>query len=188
MSLEVRPEEIQGLLFIRMNFFRDERGFFVRNFCSDIVEDLGGESRVLQANLSFNVNQGTIRGFHFQNGGHEEAKTITVISGKLHYKVIDLRRNSPTYLKYTSFELNELENVVQVPRGCAPAFQTLEPNCLLHYYVSTRYSPEYEFGIRYDDPYFNMNWPRDVSTISKRDSSFEDFVPTSFEGLLGTLK
>lgn len=183
MSREVNPKDIPGLLFIEMNFFKDERGFFARNFCTKTISKFNGFPNVAQANLSFNAEPGTIRGFHFQGNGYEEAKTITVIEGSLHYKVVDLRPNSPTYLKYTSFELQKLSTVVQVPKGCAPGFQTLEPNTLLHYYVSTEYSPDNESGIRYNDPFFEMNWPLEISVVSNRDSEFEDFDPKVFKGL-----
>ena len=181
--MEIKPNEISGLIFYNMDFFEDNRGFFTRNFCKTKIIELGGFGEVNQANLSFNRFMGTVRGFHFQLNGFEEAKTVTVLSGSLHYKVIDLRKSSSTYLKYTSFNLNSLKQVVQVPKGCAPAFQTLEDETLLHYYVSTPYSSNHESGIRYNDSYFNFKWPLKISEVSERDSSFQDFSKEQFAGL-----
>jgi len=173
--MDISEGKIPGVLVMKMNKFIDERGFFSRNFCSGTLKSHGAYSDVNQANISFNKFKGTIRGFHFQVGGQEEAKTVTVLSGSLHYKIIDLRLGSPTYLQHESFDLSALDLVIQVPKGCAPAFQTLEDNVLLHYYVSNPYSKELERGIRYNDNYFNFEWPLKPSVVSNRDLTFNDF-------------
>jgi dTDP-4-dehydrorhamnose 3,5-epimerase len=182
--MEIKTTSIEGLILFRFPKFVDERGFFSRNFCADSLQQVGGLSIVSQANLSLNVEIGTLRGFHFQSGGYEEAKTVTVLSGAVHYKVIDLRKNSKTFALVESFDLNELEWSVQVPRGCAPAFQTLKPNTLLHYYVSHPYSAKHEGGIRFNDPCFNFKWPLEISAISTRDQGFPDFNINNFPGLM----
>lgn len=182
--MEVKTTSIEGLLLFRFPKFIDERGFFSRNFCADSLKQAGGFTEVSQANLSFNSQIGTLRGFHFQDCGHEEAKTVTVLSGAVHYKVIDLREDSKTYARVESFDLTEFEWSVQVPRGCAPAFQTLQPNTLLHYYVSNPYCAEHESGIRFNDAYFNLSWPLEISAISVRDKNFPAFNVKSFPGLM----
>jgi len=181
--MDIKNTSIAGLTLVRFPKFIDNRGFFTRNFCSEFFTNLGGFPQVSQANLSFNKVIGTVRGFHFQNNGHEEAKTVTVLAGAVHYKVIDLRKTSDTYGSVESFDLTELDWVVQVPRGCSPAFQTLEKNTLLHYYVSHSYSKENEFGIRYNDPNFDLKWPLTVTEVSERDSKFPDFDLKNFKGL-----
>ena len=183
--MDVTKTRIPGLYFLEMDMHRDSRGFFARNFCAESINSVGGFSSVSQANISLNTVKGTIRGFHYQMNGHEEAKTVTVYKGKVHYKVIDLRKESPTYLEHESFEISELSGVIQVPEGCVPAFQTLEDDVLLHYYVSKPYSKDNEYGIRYDDPYFNFSWPLKPSVISPRDLSFEEFNSQNFIGLKG---
>ena len=181
--IKIANSEISGLLFFKMNKFEDERGFFARNFCKSVIQESQGYESVSQANLSINKLKGTIRGFHYQINGHEESKTVTVLNGSLHYKIIDLRKNSENYLKVVSFELNALDMVVQIPKGCAPAFQTLEDNVMLHYYVSNPYSPENESGIRFNDPFFDFKWPLIPTVVSNRDSNFKDFDPKLFIGL-----
>ena len=175
--MDVSRSKIPGVLTIKMNKFIDERGFFARNFCVNTLKDHKAFSNVSQANLSFNLNKGTIRGFHYQIGGKEEAKTVTVLTGAVHYKIIDLRKSSPTYLQHDSFELIALDTVIQVPEGCAPAFQTLEDNVLLHYYVSNPYDKDLERGIRYNDNYFDLRWPLEPTVISHKDSNFQNFKP-----------
>ena len=74
-----------------------------------------------------------------------------------------------------------------MPKGCSPGFQTLQDDVLLHYYVSNPYSKKDEAGIRYNDPYFKMEWPLTPTVISVRDQSFPDFSVTEFPGLRGYL-
>jgi dTDP-4-dehydrorhamnose 3,5-epimerase len=181
--MEIKHTRISGLNFFKMEMHADDRGFFARNFCKKSIENSDGFSDVAQANISFNQKKGTVRGFHFQRNGHEESKTVTVYKGSLHYKVIDLRKTSKTYLEVESFEIQALGDVLQVPKGCAPAFQTLEDETLLHYYVSNAYSPTNESGIRYNDPFFRLKWPLEVSEVSERDRSFPDFDIETFAGL-----
>lgn len=181
--MQIKKTKINGLFLFKFAKFEDERGFFVRNYCKREFEAVGGISKISQANLSFNKKRGTLRGFHFQFDGFEEAKTVSVLSGAVHYKVIDLRKNSATYTQSESFDLDCFGWSVQVPAGCIPAFQTLDENVLLHYYVSEFYNPKKESGIRYNDPFFKLNWPLKVSEISERDQSFPDFNSENFQGL-----
>ena len=183
--MDVVKTRIPGLQFFKMEMHEDDRGFFARTFCTKSIAQASGFTDVSQANISFNRKKGTIRGFHYQLDGHEEAKTVTVFRGSLHYKVLDLRKESPTYLQHESFILKELSDVLQVPKGCTPGFQTVEDDVLLHYYVSNPYSKNDETGIRYNDPYFAMEWPLTPTVISARDRSFPDFSVTEFPGLKG---
>ena len=172
---------ISGLQVYELDKKEDDRGFFARVHCNQIYQEFGGSAAVEQSNISFNPIIGTLRGFHFQKQPYAETKTILVLNGKLHYKIIDLRRNSKTFLSSTSLELESLKLILQVPSGCTLAFQSLAENTLLHYNVSSRYEPNYESGIRFDDPYFNFSWPLEVSSISKRDLSFPNFNPEIFD-------
>jgi dTDP-4-dehydrorhamnose 3,5-epimerase len=181
--MEIVKGSIDGLLLIKMNKKQDDRGFFARNFCTDLIEQAGGNPRISQANLSFNETKGTLRGFHYQINGHEETKTLTVLRGSLHLKVVDLRKDSKTYLTYESFNLTELDSIIQIPKGCAPGFQTLLDGVLALYYMSDPYSSDNEYGIRFNDPFFKFNWPLEVTNISKRDLDFKNFDPIKFEGL-----
>lgn len=181
--MEIVRGSIDGLLLIKMKKNLDKRGFFARNFCANLIEQAGGNPSISQANLSFNETKGTIRGFHYQKNGHEEAKTLTVLRGSLHLKVVDLRKNSKTYLTHQSFNLTELDSIIQIPKGCAPGFQTLLDGVLALYYMSDPYSSDNEYGIRFNDPFFKFNWPLELTNISKRDLDFINFDPTKFEGL-----
>jgi dTDP-4-dehydrorhamnose 3,5-epimerase len=133
-------------------------------------------SNSVQCNISYTKIKGTIRGLHYQKKPFEESKLIRCTKGKILDVVIDLRPTSKTYKKYEGFELSENNyKMVYVPEGFAHGFQTLEDNCEVFYQVSQFYSPDYESGIRWNDPIFNIKWPIKVTEISQKDKNWEFF-------------
>ena len=161
---------------IEPNLFEDSRGTFRRSFCQKKYEEYGIDSDMSQGNISENTNRGTLRGFHYQIGEHQEAKTITCITGSIFDVIIDLRKDSPTYLKHISLEISSInKKSIHIPKGCANAWLTLEPNTIIHYYMSTPYKPGFDCGIRYDDKFFNIKWPFPPKIISQKDKNYKDF-------------
>jgi len=170
--------EIQGAFFIHAEPFEDERGIFRRNFCEKEFAENGIVSSIAQANISENKYKHTLRGFHYQVLPHGEGKTMTILRGHIYDIIVDLRKESDTYLKWISFELNpEMRTSFHVPPGCANAFLTMEDDTIVHYYCSYPYTAEAERGIRYSDPLFKFRWPVNEPThISDKDAGWSDFV------------
>ena len=161
---------------IEPNIYEDSRGSFRRSFCQEKYKEYGLESDMSQGNISENTYKGTLRGFHYQIGKHKEAKTITCINGSVYDVVIDLRKDSPTYLKHTALEISSInKKSIYVPKGCANAWLTLEPNTIIHYYMSNSYKPGFDYGIRYDDPFFDIKWPFLPEVISQKDQNYNNF-------------
>ena len=154
----------------------DERGFFARTYCRNEFAAAGLESDFVQGNMSFNRVKGTLRGLHFQRSPHEEVKVVRCIRGAIYDVIIDLRPESPSYLKWQGFELTE-ENGLQlyVPRGFAHGFLTLSDAAAVTYQVSAFYTPGAESGVRWDDPRFGIDWPLDVAVLSPKDAAWPDF-------------
>ena len=168
--------EIKGAYLIHAEPFKDDRGVFRRNFCSEEFIQNNIEAKVLQANISENNYKHTLRGFHYQLPPHGEGKTMTIIKGRIYDIIVDLRKDSNTYLKWISLELTpEMRSSFHVPPGCANAFLTMEDDTLVHYYCSYPYTPEAERGIRYNDPLFKFSWPIDPIHISDKDASWPDY-------------
>lgn len=156
--------------------FEDERGFFSRIFCISEMEKNNIISSIRQINNSFNKSKGTIRGFHYQINGFEESKILRAISGKFLNVTIDLRRKSQTYLQIQFLEVeSKKRNMIYVPKGCANAIQILEDNTELIYFSSEYYSPENEKGIKYNDKFFNIDWPIECKEMSDKDKKWPDF-------------
>ena len=156
----------------------DSRGYFLAFWYRNEFQKTGIDSKIAQANISFNKNKGTLRGFHFQKEPFEEAKTLICLQGRIFDVLIDLRKNSKTFLMWNSYFLSsEDSQSLFIPKGIAHAYQTLEKETTVLYFVSDSYKPEAEDGIRYDDPFFNIEWPLEITSISKKDEMWPDFNP-----------
>jgi len=167
---------IAGVVIVDAEPHVDDRGVFRRSFCVDEYADAGLDPTVLQGNFSHNHRALTMRGFHFQTGIHQEAKTISCVTGAIHDIVVDLRPESPTYLKWISIELDgESMRSIYVPRGCANAFLTLRDQTVCHYYVATKFSPGSYSGFHWNDPQFSFDWPADPAVISDKDAGLPNF-------------
>lgn len=167
--------EIKGAFLIHAEPFEDERGVFRRNFCSEDFIKNNINAEVAQANISENNFKHTLRGFHYQLSPHGEGKTMTILKGRIYDIIVDLRKDSNTYLKWISLELTpEMRSSFHVPPGCANAFLTMEDDTLVHYYCSYPYTPKAERGIRYNDPLFKFIWPTNPVHISDKDANWPD--------------
>jgi dTDP-4-dehydrorhamnose 3,5-epimerase len=167
---------IEGLTLINHDLFEDDRGMFRRSFCKKEMEKNGIKFTVKQGNISENLNAHTMRGFHYQKGSNNEAKILSCLTGAIYNVVVDLRKNSETYLKNCAIELNsEKRDSLLVPGGCANAFLTLGDDTIVHYYMNDYFKPETYSGFRYNDPFFSIKWPFEPKNISKKDLNFLDY-------------
>jgi len=174
--MKFKEQKIKGVFIIESEPFMDDRGVFRRHFCEKEFSDNGLAKGVVQSNVSENKYAYTLRGFHYQVEPYSEGKTLSCLKGSIFDIVVDLRKDSPTYMDWIPVELNEQNRTsVHIAPGCANAFLTLEDNCLIHYYCSAAYKPEAERGIKFDDPSFNFNWPQDPKIISDKDLSHPDY-------------
>lgn len=172
------PTEISGLIIVEAEPIHDNRGLFSRAFCKQEFASVGLHKEFVQINHSFSKSAGTLRGLHFQKPPYTEMKYIQCIQGRIFDVVVDIRKNSPTYLQYFSIELSDSNyKGLLVPEGCAHGFQTLEHDTLLIYHHSEFYTPGSERGIKFDDPALSIRWPLAVTNISERDKSFEYINP-----------
>jgi dTDP-4-dehydrorhamnose 3,5-epimerase len=117
---------LAGAFLIDIEPREDERGFFARTFCRREFEDHGLEPNLLQCSVSFNRRQGTLRGIHFQRSPYQETKIVRCTAGAIFDVIVDLRADSPTFLKYLAVELTaENRRALYVPNDFAHGFQTL---------------------------------------------------------------
>jgi dTDP-4-dehydrorhamnose 3,5-epimerase len=156
----------------------DERGFFARLFCKDEFAAAGLESNFVQINNSLSVKAGTLRGMHYQLPPFAEAKLIRCIRGALWDCIIDLRPSSRTFGMWFGATLSsENRTMMYVPPGCAHGFITLTPDTEALYLVSAPYTPERERGLRWNDPFFDIRWPRLPAEMSTKDRAWRLFDP-----------
>tara|TARA_B100000161_G_C33426321_1_gene357974 strand:- start:151 stop:690 length:540 start_codon:yes stop_codon:yes gene_type:complete len=174
MSTELYSTNITGVNILKSKKFSDKRGFFLNNFRiqDDAFKSSWGERKVSQINLSITKKVGSIRGLHFQEKPYVDAKLVRCLKGKIFDVVVDLRKDSETFLKFYSIELSDQDNnSILIPEGCAHGFQVLEPQSELLYIHSGEWIPESENGIRWNDPKLSIPWPLEPEDISERDKS-----------------
>ena len=171
--------EIDGAYLIEPEPYNDNRGFFARGFCKKELKDKTGiDFDVCQANISYNIKKGTIRGMHYQIPPYEEQKIVSCVKGAIFDVVLDLRKDSKTYLKWLGFELSEDNyKMLLIPKGCAHGFQSLVDNTVLNYKVDQYFNPAADSGVRYNDPLINIDFPIKTDiTISDKDKKHEDWI------------
>ncbi len=170
--------EIPGVYIVELEKREDDRGFFARGWCGREFAEHELPTRIAQMNISFNRRKHTLRGFHFQHAPHSEDKLLRCVRGAVHDVLLDLRHDSPTYLRHIALELSATNyRTLLVPKGCANAFLTLADETEVTYLVSEFYAPGAEAGVRWNDPTFAIRWPAEPSVISEKDRNWPDFAP-----------
>ena len=177
------PTALAGSFIIEPKIFIDERGWFERFYCKNDFKEIGHVSEWVQLNHSSTGKKGAIRGMHFQMHPFGEIKMVKCIAGIVYDVIIDLRKDSPTFLKWFGVELSaKNRKMLYIPEGFAHGFQCLEENCELIYHHSEFYRPDSERGIKYNDPLIQIEWPLPVTTLSARDESHQ-YLDKNFKGI-----
>ena len=175
---------IKGIYEITHLPINDQRGYLSRLFCSNEMRNLGWGGAILQINKTFTKKCGSIRGMHFQLPPATESKIIICLKGEIFDVVVDIRKESKTFLKYISVMLkSDLNNMLLIPKGFAHGFQTLNDNVELLYLHDHEYNPNLERGINPLDPLINVKWPLKNSIISEKDSSSKVIDKLEFKGI-----
>ena len=167
--------KLKGAYLVELAKLEDERGFFARAWCQHEFAAQGLTSSLVQCNVSFNKKRGTVRGMHYQLPPYAETKLVRCTRGAIYDAIIDLRPGSTTFLQWLGIELTaENYRMLYVPVGFAHGFQTLVDNSEVFYQMSEFYAPDAGRGVRWNDPLFNLRWPRPVSVISDRDQHYAE--------------
>jgi dTDP-4-dehydrorhamnose 3,5-epimerase len=169
---------LRGAYVINVEKHEDDRGFFARTFCEREFAARGLATRIAQANTSFNVRKGTLRGMHYQLAHKAETKVVWCVRGALHDVILDLRPESATFGQTFGVDLTaENRRMMYVPKGFAHGFLSLAEDTEAFYLIDECYDPEYSRGIRWNDPKFAIPWPAQPVVISERDQTYPDFNP-----------
>jgi dTDP-4-dehydrorhamnose 3,5-epimerase len=171
---------IAGAYLIDLERAEDHRGFFARAFSAREFAEKGLVTHYPEINFSSSIRKGTIRGLHYQKWPHQEDKVVRCVRGRLFDVMIDLRPDSPSFLKWAGIEISaESHQAIYVPAGCAHGVQTLEDDTEMLYMVSATYNPAAEAGICWNEPFFGVEWP-DVGQriVTDKDQSWPAFHPS----------
>ncbi len=180
--LKAHATPLAGLFEVETTPVADARGRFIRLFCERELSAIRPRLHFTQINLSETARRGSLRGLHFQTPPAAEAKLIRCLRGSVFDVAVDLRANSPTFLKWHAFELSaDNSRAVFLPEGFAHGFQALTEDVQLLYLHTMPWTPACEAGLRYDDPRLEIAWPLPVSEASARDAS----LPLLDSGFVG---
>ena len=163
---QIKATEIEGVEFLEAVNSNDSRGQFIKFHPNELLEDL-----LSSVALSINPKAGTIRGIHLQIQPFTEEKIISCIKGSTFEVLIDIRPDSRSFGKIATFELSQEDtNCVYLPKGIAHGFQTLLPETIVHYVLTSKHVPNYSLSI---DPLglLGIDWPIKELLISEKDKA-----------------
>ena len=166
--------ELNGAYIVELERREDHRGFFARAFCQKEFADHGLKPIIAQANIASNRKKGTLRGMHFQFPPVAETKLVRCTRGAIVDMIVDLRPESPTYLRHIAVELTaDNQRALYVPERFAHGYQVLRDNTDTSYQVGEFYAPDRESGLRHDDPRLGLSWPLPVTLIADKDRAWK---------------
>lgn len=168
--IELKESNVAGCFELLPKIIHDNRGTFVKTFHVDIFAEMGLQTKWAEEYYSVSQKK-VLRGLHFQLPPHDHEKLVYCVAGKVLDVVVDLRRGSPTYGRYTTFELcSETANMIYIPRGLAHGFYTMSGPATMMYKVSTVYNSNHDSGILWSSA--QIPWPVENPIMSKRDTEF----------------
>ena len=175
--MRFRETPLPGAFVVEIEPHADPRGFFARTWCSQEFAVHGLATQLVQASMSRNTRRGTVRGMHVQLPPSQEAKLVRCSRGAIYDVIIDLRTDSPTFLRHFGVELSAASgNALYIPAQFLHGFQTLADESEVFYQMTDYFAPELVFGVRWNDPAFDIRWPSpDSVTILPRDAEYPDF-------------
>ena len=168
--MKIIDTSIAELKIIEPAVFGDNRGWFYESYSYEKFKNLGIDTVFVQDNRSFSEKKGTLRGLHFQKNPSAQTKLVSCTKGELLDVAVDIRKNSPTYLKWVAVKLTaENKKMLYIPKGFLHGFLTLTDNVEVMYKVDNYYSRENDRSVRFDDKEIGVDWGIDKPVLSEKD-------------------
>ena len=183
LRFELLTTPLEGLTLLQRKPLKDRRGYLERLFCVREMDTLLNGKTILQINRTLTAKKGTVRGMHYQSPPYAETRFVSCIHGEAFDIAIDLRKDSPTFLKYHAEALSARNHkTLVIPEGFAHGFQTLTQDCEMLYFHTKEYMPSAEDALNATDPQLSIQWPLKISEISERDQN-HPLMAEGFEGI-----
>ncbi len=168
--MNIIETEINGVYIVEPKVFGDARGWFMETYSK--IKEPQIDCEFVQDNHSYSSEKGILRGIHFQNGEHAQAKLVRCVRGAVIDVAVDLRKGSPTYKKWVAVELSaENKRQLFIPRGFGHGFLTLTNDVDFVYKADNYYNYENDRSIRFDDPEIGIDWGIDNPQLSDKDKN-----------------
>jgi dTDP-4-dehydrorhamnose 3,5-epimerase len=158
--MNVVETSLPGVLLIEPQVFGDARGFFMESWNRKAFAEAGLDLDFVQDNHSRSA-KGVLRGLHYQLNA-PQGKLVRVVSGAVFDVAVDLRRSSPHFGRWTGYELSaENQRMLWIPPGFAHGFLVLSASADFLYKTTAYYAPQWDRGVRWNDPDIGVVWPLD---------------------------
>ena len=168
--MKAEKTQVDGAIVIEPDVFGDNRGWFMESYSKRKLAEVGIDVDFIQDNRSFSAAKGTLRGLHCQVNPTAQSKLLTCVRGEIMDVAVDIRKGSPTYMKWASVILSgENKKSFFIPKGCLHGFVTLSDDVEVMYKVDEFYSPADDRSVRFDDPAFGVDCGTDSPILSQKD-------------------
>lgn len=169
--MNVIKTDIPDVLILEPKVFGDDRGFFFESFSQKVLDEAVGHNITFVQDNHSKSGKNVLRGLHFQLPPYAQGKLVRCVAGEVFDVAVDIRANSPTFGKWVSAILSaENKRQLWIPEGFAHGFMVLSETAEFLYKTTNYYAPEYDRGIRWDDPTLSIEWPPgDAFILSEKD-------------------
>jgi dTDP-4-dehydrorhamnose 3,5-epimerase len=180
MPFTFTPLSIPDVILIAPEVYPDDRGYFFESCRASDFENANLPTHFVQDNFSFSKKD-VIRGLHYQKEPKAQGKLVLVLQGGVWDVAVDIRRESPTLLKWVAADLNDLNHaMLYIPPGFAHGFVALTEAVRLVYKCTNEYDPRADAGIRWNDPDIAITWPVDNPIVSDKDRNLPIALSADF--------
>ncbi len=169
MPFKFKRLRLNDVIHIELKIFEDKRGFFSETYKYSDFKKAGIKEYFVQDNHTKST-KGVLRGLHYQRKPKAQGKLLKCINGKIFDVSVDIRKGSPTFMKWLGLELSQDNNLMlYIPPGFAHGFVVLSESAEIIYKCTEEYSPKHESGIIWNDPDINIDWPINNPILSEKD-------------------
>lgn len=168
--MKVTPLALPEVLLVEPTVFSDDRGSFFESFHAARYLDAGIAGPFVQDNQSYS-RKGVLRGLHYQWPNCVQGKLVSVAEGAVWDVAVDVRRGSPTFLRWVGVHLSASNHhQLWIPSGFAHGFVVTSETACFTYKCTAEYSKADEVAIRWDDPMLAIEWPTRNPILSEKDA------------------
>lgn len=169
--MEIRDLALPGAKLFVPTYFDDNRGYSTEAYNDRTLRECGISNKFVVDYECYNEQAGTVRGIHFQNNPHPQAKLVRILYGAVMDYIVDLRKDSPTYKQWICQELSRKNRrQLYIPSGYGHAYVTLEPGTVVLYKFDDYYDRGLVRAIRWNDPELGLAWEIKEPVLSANDS------------------
>jgi dTDP-4-dehydrorhamnose 3,5-epimerase len=170
--ITIEKTKLEGVRLIKLDRFEDHRGHYVETYNEEIYKQNGIDVEFIQDDISTSSRH-VLRGIH---GDAETWKLISCLYGSFYLVVVNFDEKSPDFGKWEAFTLSDNNSLqVLVPPRYGNGHLVMSDKAIFHYKQNTRYNPQGQFTVLWNDPRFNIWWPVKNPILSRRDE-FGRFV------------